>query len=778
MKITKRILAVLLLAALLVSCLLISVSAEDPFKAEGISDVEDVMEYYDLEDYVADNYEDGTWDAESYAGTGSEVVADPANENNKVLKVTGRSDKYSKAAVTDRLVVSFDIRYDASMKGQYKVDVKMVDNLGVESLTYNTMFSVNAGAGLFQYSVWDASLNNGEGGFVVTDFAGITPVADTWYNVVVFFNAEEGSYNFKISADGKESWVYSESYSLGSTEKLISVELKPWRNTDSRNDTIFYYLDNVEVYSGSFERNPANKNNITAQTIIDLDALYVAEDTDFDTKIRIALVLEQLVNKYGYTPEEGTPEIEKVNAIIAKAPSYINRAFAEALVTAASSIDTSIGYYGRLQFVEDSAYYSDSLPANENLATAPAFSEDPALVTAVVAARTVFDLERADLELVAEESTEFVKLMNTYNPDSKDYDGYLKGFYEAAIKFTKCDLTYAEEIEGVEDFGMPEAAAIFGEFVAKYTKLSESATAFITGAKMMQEALEEMATSTPREPVYEEAFGKLSEGYLICDAVYNGGDIDENLDEATYAELYALFSVYLDNKDSIVEQIEACVVFLDIIKKAQTATYYTAIIEHLAAAEECIDLVREKYQGVPEALAIYNALSEAVKGVENASDAYIKAVEAVVAATTFEAKQAAIEAALALKADGDVVGIAGVKDANIALSREMTAIETIISSSALLKTLVAELENAKTFTERRALLARASVAAANAEASLEGVADAIEKYNSFVEEYNNTISAMNATHAAATEKAVDLAGAASDYAGVYKAADIIKELVD
>ena len=61
MKITKRILAVLLLAALLVSCMLLSVSAEDPFNAAGIDDIEDIMEYYDLEDYLADNYENDGW---------------------------------------------------------------------------------------------------------------------------------------------------------------------------------------------------------------------------------------------------------------------------------------------------------------------------------------------------------------------------------------------------------------------------------------------------------------------------------------------------------------------------------------------------------------------------------------------------------------------------------------------------------------------------------------------------------------------------------------------
>ena len=433
MKITKRILAVLLLAALLVSCMLLSVSAEDPFSAAGIDDIEDIMEYYDLEDYLADNYENDGWSTDLYVGSASSLVPDPRNAANTVLKVADKNNKYSTSSVTDVLVVSFNIYYEAEMNGEYRVDLKFLDANAVESLTYTTMFSVNAGKGAFQYSLWNPVLNNGEGTFVLTDFAGLTPEAATWYNVVIFFNPAENSYNFKISSDNGESWVASESYSLGNAEKVSCFELKSYAK--NRGDKVSLYLDNVEAYAGSFERNPAEKNAITAETLIDLEALYLTDGVTPETKVRIAQVIDQIVNVHSYVPAPETAELEKVNAIIAKAAEYINLAFAEEVVARASAIDTTIGYSARVEYVEESEYFSTAIPADEELATAAGLSANPELVAAVIEARAAFASELLECETVAEQTKSFVALMKTYNAESKDYDGYLKNFYESVTDF-------------------------------------------------------------------------------------------------------------------------------------------------------------------------------------------------------------------------------------------------------------------------------------------------------------------------------------------------------
>lgn len=779
MKITKRILAILLLAALLVSCMLLSVSAEGPFNAEGIGDIDDIIEYYAFKDYLAENYEEGTFDTAHYSGTGDEVITDPFDDTNKVFKVTGKGNKYFDKPETDKLVVSFDICYDASMVGEYKLNLKMIDAKGEENLTYTSMFTLNTREGVFQYSHWDEAAEY----FLIQNFEGIVPQPDVWYNVVVFFDTAENNYFFKISADGKETWTQTDNFSLGGAQQLVDFELK---STTKRSDTIFLYLDNVEVYEGTFERNPSNKNDITAQTIVDLEALYLADETTSDVKIKIAEVFDKLINTYEFKPADSTPNKETVDEIIKNIPEYINLAYAEEFVRRANSIDVNSGYYNRLSFIDESEDYGEKLPADEELAGAPGFVDDAALVDAVIAARKAFMEEASNCVKVAEDSVAFVKAMKTYNAASVDYDGYLKAFYENVTSYALRDATYAEPIEEIENFTMADAVLLFEDFDAKYTKLNDAANSFIQGATMMKTALELMNSINeetgepyaPHEQKYEEAFAQLAEGYLLADAVYNGGDIDENLDETTHSELSALFSVYTENRESILSQIEICEKFLDIIKKAQIATYYTAIVEQLNEADAIIYSVRDKYKGVTEALEVYESLKAAVEESEKASTAYKAAVNAILVAEGFEAKQKAIETALQLKEKGDVIGIEGVKEANIILSEEMTKIETIISSSDLLKLLVVEIQVETSFAARRELLARAEVAASTAEATLEGVADALEKFNSFKSDYVNTVAAMNSTHNSAIENAADIAGAAASDAGVYKAADIIKNFID
>lgn len=785
MKNTKRILAVLLMAALLVSCMLLSVSAEDPFSAEGIDDIEDILEYYELDDYLADNYEDGTWNTQYYSGSNSEVVEDPTNPENKVLKVSGRNNSYSNASETDKLVVSFKLYLDPSMVGEYRLDVKMKDGEGVETQTFNTIFSVNTKAGAFQYSTWDASLNSGEGGFVLTSFDGLTPAFSVWYDIVVFFNAAEGNYNFKISADGGENWTYSGIYMLGNVETMSKFELKSY--IQGKNGSILLYLDEVEVYCGSFERNPSNKNNITAETLLDLEAYYLAEGTPNSEKLRIAEVLNQLVNAYGYVPADNTPELEAVNAVIAKTPEYINYAYASELIARAAAIDSEAGYYERLAFLEGIEYYDNVLPENDVLESAPAFSNDAELTEAVKAARALCEAEVAACAKTAEDSAAFITAMSEYDKTSKDYDGYLKNFYDTVSALTERDDTYAEEVVGVVDYTMADAVVDYDEFITKFVRLDTAAQTFIDGATAMKEALEIMnQVADPNDPnldpaikeAYEEAFGKLSRGYAAADSVYNGGDIDEDLDESTYALLNSLFDVYTSNKADILARIEACEAFIDIMKKASAATYYTAIVAHITEAESHLGNIRLKYEGMEAAKALYDSLKVSIESSEAASAEYISAVNAIAGKTTFEEKRAAVELALSLKELGDVLGISGVKDANITLSIASAEIDSLIKNSENLIIYVAEARGAATLSERRAILAKAQNAANNSEDTYEGVADAKAELATLIEAYRAEVEAMNASHTAAVKNAASLAGAVAPDEDVYKAGSVIKDFVD
>ncbi len=777
MKITKKIFLVLLAVAVFVPCMLFSVSAEDTFNAEGIRDIEDIMEYYDLPDYLADNYENGTWNTEYYSGSNSSVVEDPLDPDNKVLKVEGKNNSYSSTSETDKLVVSFNLYIDETTKGEYKLDVKMKDANGVETTTFNTIFSANYNEGAFQYSVWEPTLNNNAGGFVLSDFEGITPEAGKWYKIVIFFNAAQGQYNFKISGDGEATWTYSDVYSLGNVKTMSRFELKT--NFSGRTGKILIYLDEVEVYCGTFERSPSNKNNITAQTLLDLDALYNAEDTDLATKVRIANVFYQLIDGYKYVPADTTPELDAVKAVIAKTPEYINYAFANEFVSRVAQFDPTFTYYEKLAFIAGVEYYNEVLP--EDSALAGTLGIDEALEAAVKAARVVYSSEIEKCEQIAADSDAFIKAMFAYDADSKNFDGYLKSFADTVAGYTMVDATYAEAVDGVTDFDMTDALASYGAFKAKYDKLYAAATSFISGASDMNTALEAMVASKPGEEAYENAFEVLYKGYLLADSVYNGGDIDENLDENTYAELAALFSVYLDNKDSVVAEIALCDQFNDIMKKAKIATYYTAIKEHLATAALIVDEVRTKYVGIEESKALYAALTKVTAENEDASSAYIAAVNEIAkegfAEKSFIERKADVDAALSLKAEGDVLGIDGVKEANIILSKASAEIDALIGYSESLIHFVDELKATDSLSQRRALIKEAKVAAERSEPTYQGVADAKVELQSLIADFESDVNSANAAHVAATEKAAELAGAVAPDANVYKAASVIKDFV-
>ena len=786
MKKNRRILAIVLLFALLVSCLfLTTATAEGPFKAKGISDIEDILEYYALDNYVADDYEDGTWDADYYEGDNSVVVSDPANSANKVLEVTGKNNKYVKGDLSaESLVVSFEFFYDADMTGEYRVDLKTKNAAGVEDTTYNTMFLLSAKDGMFRNSVWNADINNGEGGFELQDYTGFAPAMDTWYKVVIFFNPAEGNYSFKISADGGNEWHSSEIFSMGSAEVVSNFVLRTY--ADSRGDKVEFYLDNVEVYCGTFERYPAEKNDITAQTIIDLGAMYNDESTSSADKVRIATVLDKLINEYKFVPADTTPNLNEVNAVIGDVAKYVTLAFAEEVIGRAAAIDKTLGYDARIKYIEESMYYVDSMPSDDELANMDGLSDSLEVIEAVKAARAAFAQEVLDCAAVATDSVNFVTKMSTYDPDNKNYDEYLKVFYGEINAIVNVDFTYNYTTD--DGYGMAQAILDFEAFNVKYNKLNDAANEFIAGAQAMQEALEVINASAPKEEAYEEAFAKLSAGYLQADAVYNNGDIDENLDESTHALLLSLFAVYNneDNRNFVLDQIAASESFLEVMKRASTATYYTAIKAELENAANYIDSARLKYPGVPEAIELYNTLTEELANSNKAASDYIEAVKAVVAATTFADKQAAIANALLLKETGDVTGIPGVKEANISLSEQMTAVENIISNSDVIKAIVEELANEKSLLAQRQLIARAnqailgynqSLAALGGTLSIDGVPEAIEAIDGYTAKYVESVSAKNDAHAAATEIAVDVAASALGAENAYKAADVIKNYI-
>lgn len=793
MKITKRVLAVLLLSALLISCLLITVSAEDTFKAKGITDIEDVLEYFDQKDYLADDFEEGVWSSEYYTknALNSEIIADPKNTENNVLKVTGpaKDNKYALSLSEDTLVIAFDFYYDADMTGAYTVDLKTKNAEGEEDITFISFLRFDVKNGKLMNTVFDSALNNGDGAYILTDYEGFAPAVDTWHRVVILFNAEENKYSFKISTDGEETWHTSEEYVIGASS-FTKIELKPYLEGRTNTDKISVYLDDVSIYTGTFERYPEQKSEIVDQTILDLEALYLADGADSQTKMRVADVFKKLA-EYGYVSEK-----ENVTASLSNATVYVNLAYAEEIIKRAAAIDESAGYHDRVNYINESLAYAANIPADDVLDTAPGFKDDAELAAGVKAARAAFAAEQEACDKVLQGSTAFQLKMKSYDAQNKTYE-YITTFYSEVTAIANVDYTFAGEVEGADGYTMEQAKIDYDSFLVKYNRISELVTAFVGGTDKMLGAAETLKTCVPGDAEYEDAFGALSEGYFTvlavidADATVDTIELDAELDESTISEFTDRNKVYFDNEDFVLEAMVLCDEFVEIMNQAGAASYYTAKVEFFDQAKEIYDSVDEngkpalriKAYGVVDSVAEYLALEKYISDAQKSAADYIKAVADAVAVienseSAFQDKLDAIATAKSYQENGNVNGIKGVTEANADLSKYATYLEGVIADSEKLVSLIPKIKVANTFAERRALLVEAAEAAANCELSLEGVSEALTSFAEYKEAYEAEIAAMNGTHVSATVNAFVTSAAAASDTEVYTATDILTQYLE
>jgi hypothetical protein len=149
------------------------------------------------------------------------------------------------------------------------------------------------------------------------------------------------------------------------------------------------------------------------------------------------------------------------------------------------------------------------------------------------------------------------------------------------------------------------------------------------------------------------------------------------------------------------------------------------------------------YPDIADSVATYEAFKTAIAGTESAVEAYINAVNAIATKTTFAEKKAAVIAATALKAEGDVLGAEGVVEANITLTAAEAEINFLEGSSTTLISLVEQIKAATTITEKRALILLANASAANAEDTYTGVSAAKADLAAEIAAFEAAVAAAN-----------------------------------
>lgn len=784
MKNAKRILIAILAIALVASVFAFSVSAEDEirFRGEGIKEFDDILEFYELEEFINLDFSESEWTAKlwrdndhtsssqkHYRDMVLETIIDPSDENNMLLNTEiqyGKGTGFkvepeagsSATSIAKQLMISFDVKFDENCVNNMYFDVKvgLPNRSSAQVLRFDFRPSDNNDTPTVQYVLWDAKQGSFDNKSVtVEDFV---PAPGVWYSVEISFNTVDDTSYTKICADGVE--VLRIDYEIPGADGIKYVDISSkFNNTSYENackseaahnsnvanfhnlketDSAYacgagtcrasiysrYCLDNLKIYEGSFARDGKDRDAIAKLTLEDFRTFYESGTLTFEEKFALAQTLAKL---YALDSNVFTDEVASV---LPEGPGYVNEIYATETVTRVNGLDKNADYYARYDYAHNYALMYDYLPANNELAGLPGMTDE--LIASLIDAREIIDVEKAELAVIKQQSEDFIALIQTYDPAVKDYFA-LNAFYDQATSdlYTKRALEYE---------GMAVCTEIYEGLVERVETMNADVYAFVNHVTTME---------------YSVSFGFLFAAYEDATASYykyssEGGVINPGLDNSTHPQINDKIAYYLMKAPIIQAKAKECDEFVAIMDEAKNTTYYTSLVGKLEEATPYLEVIQSDYPGVSKAIAMYYALCESVSEAENASEAYIAAVKAIEGKTDFYEKKTAVEAALVLKALGDVLGYEGVKEANVALAEAEADINFREGSSTTLIALVAEIKVAKSFAEKRNLIRLATVHAEGADDAYIGVteakaalADAVASFEAAVNQANKAVAEAN-----------------------------------
>ena len=762
MKLAKRILLPVLVIALLASVFAVSSVADDnreyDYTLPSITKAEQILEYYALDDYLADNYEDDTWNTDLFNAVKVvqapkySVAADPTAADNKVLSVTlprARTSvaytlKSTEGLLTDKLIVSTKIYFDATAtKGlNFTLQAGLQNELD-SNIRYYDIINLDMKTGALKYSGWDSTSQTMVSG--ANTYEGFTAQTGVWYDFLITFNAEDDVYKFTVKSvptDGSEPEVLAsiDNIAIDGAVGMGGFDLKATASSTN----VSFCFDDVEIYEGTTTRSPSYKDENTEIHVADLINFYNEETTDFATKLRIADVFYDLSNLYGV-------------ALPADAYVQMNETLAVELVDRIGKINPELDFYQRKAWFEEVEKYNVKVPTNEDLLGTPGITEE--IAAAVVEARVAYFAEKAVIDLVKEHSENFIDFMtNVYDPECTDYiqmkvwfaelnDEYVaenpefadydteKYPYQTRF-YTKADAAYGE---------IPQLKLVYDSFVAKINEIEATVNSFVEYVNFIEEN--------------SASFGPRYSAFVQATEIYNDGVVYEGLDNDTHPVLAERIAYYLRVAPSIITKRDQCELFIELVKQASIASYYTVLVEKLDLAVAAYANIALDYENMVAYVDLFTELRSRRAGIEAEAAGYIDAVKAIEEAQGFDAKKEAVNNAAKLKVRGDVLGYAGVEEANIIFSTAKADVEFREYSSLSLISLVAEIKATESISARRKLLALAETAYENAEDEYKGVDIAKEVFLAEKEAFKADVAAANASIIAATDAAAAIASA-------------------
>ena len=816
MKLTRRILVAILSIALIISCFAITISAEE--EEFGADNIEDYLEYLDMPRYINDDFSSYVSGSAvdylkgkalsntvkiSIPTEKSEIVTlTETNEEeektyeNKALSyyfVAEDSDpgyfgtKFTFTEGVSELIFSMRVRAEkgrAKMLPTYTLNLSVYDENGVP-IGEDSMVSpitVNFETGEVSYAKVSATNASLFSNALIEDF---TVNEDEWYDVFIMFDCTKGSYRFTITGAEEGDVFESEELSLGNAATI--GEILPSFVTYPTCSGSYCYFDDFEAYSGTFVRGYEELSEITALTLDKLATFIADNELDFETRERIIKVYIRIIES-DYVPQfEDNYTQEEIEALYYGAIEYITATRTEAFINEVMSIDPSKSYSRRLIKIEAIEKYLTPDPDRkpyEEIYTEDFYLENiKSAVTKIEAlvekefSKAIKDAEYALSRAAADEKEDLQAALDEIKENRKTAENALSAYKIALYKNSNAETrvqTLGEALDAIlsafedssEEYSAniekialnEEGLATIRECFRVYETELESINAlktdsmeFVEYMKKFKDGFEtngrnfvylssacgQLASYVNRDNSYlysEDVFSyyedyeKLvalvnevtekvnlfkaavavteeegvdfdrlfNEGYLAAKAIYGDGNIHDDIDEDTIPGFREAETKLLEIEKYLSDVIEASENF---IKVVDAIKYNTILANKKLALEEAKLLlagdenIKETYPLVPEAIAELDAIEKEIAELEKAAADYIESVNAIAGKKNFNDKKAAVEKAIKLQAKGNVIGIEGVAEANNALENYKTEIELIEGYSKAFIEAVGKLDN-------------------------------------------------------------------------------------
>ena len=743
MKMSKRIFIVVLMLALVVSGLAFASSAsvevtEDNYDA--------VLEYYEcpvLLNYdfsdAETQYSDALIVYEAQKKTTSSlahsIVEDANAPGGKYLKIavspaipSGSDNVYLNWNVSEDLgdVESFFLNATVSgsklSSGTYKynpvlqivVDNKVADAANAQNIHEQgtVIATIDFRGGVLSYLALD-----GEGNQVMNsvDKADFSVSADSWYNVVLVYNGKTGACTLSVTDVNSPANTIEIADAYAPYASLESIRFGvqgTYKGYQSGGNVI--KIANLGIAQGSFVRDIANSQTDIENRLLGALELYDTADTAL--KINVLKVIDKVFG-YGFTTENA----ELISKISAIAPERLSLYSAE-LAKGVEEYATLEDFSAKRANVDNYAVFAAFLKTTD-LSTLT--DEDKAVILA-----NIDFYEQTDAQLVASEadSKAFVAAMTGFEEVaySDDY-GKLIVYYNA-VKDLKPDVTY----EGVAEY-----YNYLAPLIESIEDMESRAEVFIGAVSVASNSRNDFVTRY--------------ENYLVAKA--------NIFDNQSYPGITEALNAYNKSVAPYMEQhYELANNFMTYVAKADYSTYISAKQENLDIAANYKDICHPEFPGVAEAKVLYDEIRAYIAEQIAAANAYISAVNAL-DGLTGDALQAGIKTAKELQKTGNVLGVAGVNEANIKLNEIVSALELYTRYCDHFIYLVNSLSTVTLAEDKYNLLLDAKAAEADADPAYPGVADASETLRKAINAFNIQVDFVNASFEQATEAAVTLSGA-------------------